>query len=124
MPVAVVASCTFRSVLNEDGEVEMDAVLMDGSSMRAGGVAAVQNIRNPVNLARLVMEQTSHVLLVGAGANRFAERCGIPRCVVSGFERTTCVCCELCVCVWMRSVFLQAAVAVLGRGVCGCGVAW
>lgn len=66
------------SVLNEDAQVEMDAVIMDGRTLRAGSVAAVQNVRNPVSLARLVMEKTDHVLLVGAGANKFAAKQGIP----------------------------------------------
>jgi len=66
------------SVLNEDGEVEMDACIMDGKALRAGGVAAVKNIQNPVSLARKVMEETDHCLLVGQGANKFAARCGIP----------------------------------------------
>ena len=65
------------SVLNEDAQVEMDAVIMDGRTLRAGSVAAVQNVRNPVSLARLVMEKTDHVLLVGAGANKFAAKQGV-----------------------------------------------
>ncbi|XP_002731245.1 isoaspartyl peptidase/L-asparaginase-like [Saccoglossus kowalevskii] len=65
------------STLNEIGEVEMDAVIMEGSELRAGSVAAVQNIRNPVKLARLVMERTDHCVLVGKGANMFAEEMGI-----------------------------------------------
>ena len=69
--------CGDRSVLNEDAQVEMDAVIMDGRTLRAGSVAAVQNVRNPVSLARLVMEKTDHVLLVGAGANKFAAKQGI-----------------------------------------------
>ena len=66
--------------LNRIGEVELDAIIMDGSDLRAGSVAAVRNIQNPVNLARAVMERSSQVLLVGAGANLFAEAVGIPEC--------------------------------------------
>ncbi|KAK3608611.1 hypothetical protein CHS0354_042609 [Potamilus streckersoni] len=61
------------SVLNSNGEVEMDALIMDGETLKAGCVACVQNIKNPIDLARLVMEKTEHVLLVGKGANQFAE---------------------------------------------------
>lgn len=65
------------SFLNHEGIVEMDAVIMDGSSMRAGSVAAVRNILHPVSLARLVMERTDHVMLVGEGANLFAAEVGV-----------------------------------------------
>lgn len=71
------------SVLNARGDVEMDAAVMtegpgtDG--MRAGGVAAVAAVRNPVRLARAVMEKTPHCLLVGGGANSFAEEAGVER---------------------------------------------
>lgn len=66
------------SVLNAAGEVEMDAVVMDGKTLQAGGVACVQNIRHPVQLARLVMEKTEHALIVSKGANKFAEEMGVP----------------------------------------------
>ena len=61
---------------NEDGVVELDSCCMHGPTHNAGGVAALQNIRNPSRVARLVMERTDHVLLVGAGALRFAKRHG------------------------------------------------
>jgi len=66
------------SVLNELGRVEMDAGIMDGRDLAAGAVAAVSNIANPIQLARLVMDGSEHVLLIGEGAMRFAEHCGIP----------------------------------------------
>lgn len=66
------------SVLNELGRVEMDAGIMDGSDLAAGAVAAVSNIANPVQLARLVMDGSEHVMLIGEGAMRFAEHCGMP----------------------------------------------
>jgi L-asparaginase / beta-aspartyl-peptidase len=69
------------SVLNAAGEVEMDASLMEGGMMRAGAVAAVRNIRNPIRLARRVLEEGRHVLLVGEGANRFAREIGIDECL-------------------------------------------
>jgi len=65
------------SFLNEDGFVELDAIIMDGSTLNVGAVAAVRNIKNPIVLARKVMELTEHVLLVGEGANRFAKKIGI-----------------------------------------------
>ncbi|XP_069116954.1 isoaspartyl peptidase/L-asparaginase-like isoform X2 [Argopecten irradians] len=65
------------SVLNADGEVEMDAVIMDGKDLKSGAVGCVQNIKNPISLARAVMEKTDHTLIVGKGANKFAEEVGI-----------------------------------------------
>jgi len=67
------------SVLTEHGRVEMDAGIMDGRDLAAGAVAAVSNIANPVQLARLVMDGSEHLMLVGEGALRFAEHCGMKR---------------------------------------------
>ncbi|HPF37418.1 MAG TPA: N(4)-(beta-N-acetylglucosaminyl)-L-asparaginase [Phycisphaerae bacterium] len=61
---------------NEDGVVELDACCMDGPTHKAGGVAALRNIRNPSRVARLVMKRTDHVLIVGEGALRFARAHG------------------------------------------------
>ncbi|MGC2238469.1 MAG: isoaspartyl peptidase/L-asparaginase [Pyrinomonadaceae bacterium] len=61
------------SVFTHDGKNEMDACLMDGKTLRAGAVAFVRHIKNPIKLARLVMEKTEHVLLAGEGANEFAR---------------------------------------------------
>lgn len=65
------------AVLNDDGEVELDAIIMEGKELRSGAVACVKNIQNPVTLARKVMEQTNHLMLAGQGANRFAAEMGI-----------------------------------------------
>ncbi len=65
------------SVLNENGKVEMDAGIMDGRDLSAGAVAAIGNISNPVQLARLVMDGSEHVLLIGEGALHFAQHCGM-----------------------------------------------
>lgn len=68
------------SHLNALGEIELDASIMNGTTFRCGAVAAVQNIRNPITLARKVMEESEHILLVGKGALRFALEHGIPQC--------------------------------------------
>jgi N4-(beta-N-acetylglucosaminyl)-L-asparaginase len=61
---------------NEEGVVELDAAVMHGPTHRAGAVASLRNIKNPSRVARLVMERTDHVLLVGEGALRFAKAHG------------------------------------------------
>jgi L-asparaginase / beta-aspartyl-peptidase len=61
------------SVFTHEGKNEMDACVMDGKTLEAGAVAFVRNVKNPVKLARLVMERTEHILLAGAGANEFAR---------------------------------------------------
>ncbi len=68
------------SVLCADGTVEMDASIMDGTALRAGAVAAVRRIRNPVALARKVLEDGRHVLLAGDGALAFARSMGVAEC--------------------------------------------
>jgi L-asparaginase / beta-aspartyl-peptidase len=68
------------SHLNLDGHVELDAIVMDGQTLRAGAVAAVSRIRNPIRLARRVLEASPHMMLVAAGAEQFAVEQGIPLC--------------------------------------------
>lgn len=67
------------SPLTSEGDIEMDAVIMDGRTLESGAVAAVKNVKNPIVLARMVMENTPHCLLVGQGANQFADEEGVPR---------------------------------------------
>uniref|UniRef100_F1RPW8 Isoaspartyl peptidase/L-asparaginase n=1 Tax=Sus scrofa TaxID=9823 RepID=F1RPW8_PIG len=66
------------SVLNENGEVEMDASIMNGKDLSAGAVSAVRCVANPIKLARLVMEKTHHCFLTDQGAAKFAADNGIP----------------------------------------------
>ncbi len=65
------------SMLNLEGHVELDAIVVRGQDLEAGAVAAVRRIKNPIALARKVLENSEHVLLVGAGAGRFAREQGI-----------------------------------------------
>src|SRR2546423_534042 len=68
------------SFLNRDGKVQLDALIMDGVSLRAGGVGCVEHLRNPVRAARKILSEAPHVDFVGEGAERFAAEHGIPRC--------------------------------------------
>jgi beta-aspartyl-peptidase (threonine type) len=87
MDAVEVAVCTLEdfplfnagrgSVFTHEGKNEMDASIMDGRSLRAGAVAFVRNVKNPIKLARLVMNKTEHVLLGGEGANQFALEMGV-----------------------------------------------
>ncbi|RDD53537.1 MAG: peptidase T, partial [Candidatus Korarchaeota archaeon NZ13-K] len=65
------------SFLNEEGGIDLDASIMEGSDLRAGAVASVNRVRNPVRLARLIMERTDHILFVGEGAHRLASSFGL-----------------------------------------------
>jgi beta-aspartyl-peptidase (threonine type) len=65
------------SFLTSDGRVQLDALLMDGGRMKAGGVACVERLRNPIQAARLVLEKSPHIYLVGPGAENFARSHGM-----------------------------------------------
>ena len=75
------------SVLTINEEVEMDAVIMDGKQLNAGAVACVKTVKNPISLARAVMDKTEHVMLVGKGADDFARKIGMKKTCVD--ELTT-----------------------------------
>jgi beta-aspartyl-peptidase (threonine type) len=66
------------SVLNSKGGIEMDAAIMEGNLLAAGSVAGIWGVKNPVSLARRVMEETEHVMLIGEGAVEFARLIGAP----------------------------------------------
>jgi Asparaginase len=65
------------AVFTHDGKNEMDAAIMDGKSLKAGAVAGVTVIRNPITAARAVMEKSEHVMMVSRGAEEFAKQCGV-----------------------------------------------
>lgn len=68
------------SHLNREGRIELDAIVMDGATLKAGAVAAVERVRNPIRLARKVLESCEHMMLVGAGAEQFGVEQGLALC--------------------------------------------
>jgi L-asparaginase / beta-aspartyl-peptidase len=68
------------SYFNRDGRVQLDAIMMDGHTLNMGAVAAVERVRNPISLARLVLERCEHNFIVGSGAESFAAAMGMPLC--------------------------------------------
>lgn len=68
------------SFLNRDGRVQLDALIMDGATLRAGGVGCVEHLRNPVRAARKILSESPHVYFVSEGAEKFAAQHGIPLC--------------------------------------------
>lgn len=81
----------FGSHLNLDGHVECDAIVMDAATLRAGSVAGLRRIKNPIRAARTVLEKCPHMMLISEGAERFARDQGVPLCepeeLVSPAER-------------------------------------
>ena len=75
------------SFLNTDGEIEMDAIIMDGATLNFGSIASIQRVKNPISVARLVMERTPYVMLAGPGAEAFARSQGIPLCPTEELKR-------------------------------------
>ena len=73
------------AVLNANAEVELDAAIMDGWNRACGAVAAAKTPKNPITLARAVMEQTEHVLIVGSGADQLAAKLGVAQAELSYF---------------------------------------
>lgn len=69
-------SVGYGGLPNEDGVVQLDSSFMDGKTYSAGAVACLENIKTPSSVAKLVMQCTDHVLLVGAGALEFARAWG------------------------------------------------
>lgn len=74
------------AVFSHEGRNELDAAIMDGATLKAGAVAGVTATRNPVSLARAVMEKSPHVLLTGAGADAFSKANGIEQATAAWFR--------------------------------------
>jgi L-asparaginase / beta-aspartyl-peptidase len=70
----------YGSHLNADGKVECDAIVMDGATLRAGAAAGLQRIKNPILLARKILEECPHMMLIADGAERFAKDRGLALC--------------------------------------------
>jgi beta-aspartyl-peptidase (threonine type) len=70
----------YGSHLNLDGQVECDAIVMDAATLKAGSVAGLRRIKNPIQAARRVLEKSLHMMLIAEGAERFAEQHGLPLC--------------------------------------------
>lgn len=68
------------SFLNRDGKVQLDALIMDGATLRTGGVGCVEHLANPIRTARKVLSESPHVYFVAEGAERFAQEHGVPLC--------------------------------------------
>jgi beta-aspartyl-peptidase (threonine type) len=67
----------YGSHLNADGKVECDAIVMNGATLRAGAAAGLQRLKNPIRLARKILEECPHMMLIGEGAERFAKKSGL-----------------------------------------------
>jgi beta-aspartyl-peptidase (threonine type) len=68
------------SFLNRDGKVQLDALIMDGATLRAGGVGCVERLKNPIRAARKILSESPHVYFVAEGAEQFAAQHGVALC--------------------------------------------
>src|ERR1700686_4347147 len=68
------------SFLNREGKVQLDALIMEGATLRAGGVGCVEHLRNPIRAARKILSESPHVYFVAEGAERFAAAHGLELC--------------------------------------------
>ncbi len=88
----------YGSHLNLDGRVECDAIVMDGATLRSGAAATLQRVKNPVQLARKILEKCPHMMLVAEGAERFAKEQGLKLCkpeeLISEAEREAWLKCK------------------------------
>jgi len=88
----------YGSHLNLDGRVECDAIVMNGATLRAGAASTLQRVKNPIQVARKILEHCPHMMLVAEGAERFAKEHGIPLCtsedLVSEAEREAWMKCK------------------------------
>jgi len=88
----------FGSHLTLDGKVECDAIVMNGATLRAGAVSTLQRVKNPIQVARKILESCPHMMLVGEGAERFASEHGIALCdpteMISDAEREAWMKCK------------------------------
>src|SRR6201981_1325243 len=86
------------SHINRDGQVECDAIVMDGTSLRAGAAAGLHRLKNPIRLARKILEACPHMMLIAEGAERFAKDSGLALCkpeeLVSDAERQAYLSCS------------------------------
>ena len=88
----------YGSHLTLDGRVECDAIIMDAATLRAGSVAGLRRVKNPIRAARAVLEKCPHMMLVSEGAEHFASQHGVPLCdpeqLVSPAEREAWIRCN------------------------------
>jgi len=104
------------AVFTHDGTNELDASIMDGATRRAGAVAGVTHVKNPITLARLVMEKSPHVMLTGAGAEAFAMEQGGIELVPESYFRTDRQWEALQRALEAEQAAAQQGAAVIGRG--------